>query len=193
MKLKKKLILKIFVVLVIVGLSFLIWHSRRSSVADAKEKLKSGVTYQSSKEQKTEYLERYSELLGLRFPSTTKLLFAYVAKGNLSSPYNCCMKLEIGKEHLEFFIEEINKHSNIKNHALVIGDNSRWYNPFHFDYYPYYLKYYNPDNIWQAKKVKNKTVYTITYNIEYGVPLLCILIDIDNPEKPIVYFNYAEV
>jgi hypothetical protein len=183
---RTNIIFAVLLLFMVSGYIFLKWRMHRIDATRAKELFQTAITHDSDQEKKAEVLEQFRELFELNFPPNTKLLFACVTKGDFELPYVCSAKVQINKEELDAFIEEINKHSQIDKHAVndtlnkgLIGD--------------FYLDYYSPDNVWQVKKVKSKEVYTIIYNTNLGIPIITILIDLDNPDYPIVYFGYARV
>jgi hypothetical protein len=144
----------------------------------------STITTNSSKEQKDDILSNCSKFMQLRFPPSTELLYAVPLKGDFPDPSVCSVKLQLDRDDIQSFVGEIQKHNQIDGHCVTMGENRLTkLNIF---------RQVGSRNVWQPQKVQNAVFYSVTYNTEFGVPCLFILVDLDRSDIAIVYLYRAE-
>ena len=144
----------------------------------------------SSSAEKTRVLALCSKLMKIKFPSSTRLIYygegndsyGYYMEGGVREPLFASLKIEISKDDLPFFEEQI---KSMKDATPNFG------NPLRSRDWKNYLGVgYEPRNLWTPHLSENHKTGQVSLKPPYGSPTLDIHVDLGHSGKIIIYLVY---
>jgi len=148
------------------------------------------VNSNSSSAQKTKALTLCSKLMKIEFPPSTRLIYygegddsyGYSMKKGVREPLVASLKIEISKDDLRSFEEQI---KSMKDATPNFGDPLR-----SRDYKNYLSVGYEPIKLWTPHLSKNHKTGQVSLKPPYSSPILDIHVDLDHSDEIIIYLVY---